>query len=94
MEGERSGFDEMDALALASLFWRCSRQTLSDMDKRQRFGSGVNIKFTPCSRRQKPGAAVSCSHGLHPQSRNPSRRPHRQLRLQPQPQPQGVRHGQ
>jgi hypothetical protein len=74
MEEERSGFDEMEALALTSLFWRRSRQTLSDMDNRQRFSSGVNIKFTLCSRRQKSGAAVSCSRGLHPQSRNPSRR--------------------
>jgi hypothetical protein len=60
MEEERSGFDEMEALALASLFWRRNRQTLPDMDNRQRFGSGVNIKFTLCSHRQKPGAAVSC----------------------------------
>jgi hypothetical protein len=34
------------------------------MDNRQRFASGVNIKFTSCSRRQKPGAAVSCWRGL------------------------------
>jgi hypothetical protein len=35
IEEERRGFDEMEALALASLFWRRSRQTNSKIDMRQ-----------------------------------------------------------
>jgi hypothetical protein len=43
MEQEKRGFDEMEALAMACMFWRCSRQTIPDMDNRQRFASFVNI---------------------------------------------------
>jgi hypothetical protein len=38
MEEERRGFDEMEALALASIFWRRRRQTNSKMDVRQHLG--------------------------------------------------------
>jgi DNA-binding LytR/AlgR family response regulator len=37
MEQERPGFEEMEALAMASIFWRCSRQTCADMDNIQSF---------------------------------------------------------
>jgi hypothetical protein len=83
---EIRGFDKMKALAMASLFWRRSRQTIPDMDNRQRFTSGVNIKFTRahavnnmappflvdagCFPNPETLAAVSCSRGLLPQSRN------------------------
>jgi hypothetical protein len=43
MEQEKMGFDEMEALAMASMLWRRSRQTIPDMDNRQRFASFINI---------------------------------------------------
>jgi hypothetical protein len=52
MKQQRRGFDKMEALAMVSLFWRRSRQTIPDMDNKERFASGVNIKFTLCSCRQ------------------------------------------
>jgi hypothetical protein len=36
MDEERRGFDEMEALALASLFWRRRRQPNSKTERRQR----------------------------------------------------------
>jgi hypothetical protein len=38
MEQERRGFDEMEALAMASMFWRRSRHTNSKMDTRHSIG--------------------------------------------------------
>lgn len=37
MEQERPDFEEMEALAMASIFWRRSWQTCADMDNRQAF---------------------------------------------------------
>ena len=37
MKHERHGFDEMEALGMASVFWRPTRQTYSKMDTRESF---------------------------------------------------------
>jgi hypothetical protein len=46
IEEERRGFDEMEALALAYLFWRRRRQINSKMDTRHSLGAaqtGINV---------------------------------------------------
>jgi hypothetical protein len=53
MEEERRGFDEMEALTLASLFWRPSRQTNSKMDTRQHLGLRKQISVS-CHRLPLP----------------------------------------
>jgi hypothetical protein len=39
MKQQRRGFDKMEALVMASLFWRCSQQTNSKMDTRHSIGA-------------------------------------------------------
>jgi hypothetical protein len=57
MEEQRRGFDEMEALVLASLFWRRRRQTNSKMDMRQHLGLRKQVSVS-CHRLPSPCADV------------------------------------
>jgi hypothetical protein len=59
MEEERRGFDEMGALALASLFWRRTRQTNSKMDTRQHLGLRKPVSMS-CHRLPFPCTDAVC----------------------------------
>ena len=48
---QRNGFEELEALPRASLFWRRRQQAITKMENRERFGNQINIKLTPSSRR-------------------------------------------
>jgi hypothetical protein len=67
MEEETRGFDEMEALALASLIWRRRRQTNSKMDTRQHLDC-VNRYQCPVtvyrSRAQTPSGVLFSSPSL------------------------------
>jgi hypothetical protein len=55
MKEERRGFNEMEALALASLFWRRRRQTNSKIDTRQYLGLRKQVSVS-CHRLPFPWA--------------------------------------